>query len=204
MSDLAQTIGEHIGTIGGYIALGLMAMISARVKEWYERRKARRGIHTALTSDIRVQNYLASALSALETDRITVTQFHNGEHFASGASVQKLTLTHYTVRDGVTGPTNPNNANELRSTPASFMPQTIGELFKSGYRVCRDFDALDPWVQKYQASNGLRTVILCLIPGAHPTEALGIMAFCWLDLLDDDKMPIDRCLKYAKKAALYL
>lgn len=204
MDELVKTVGEHLGTVAGYVVLGVFTVIAHQVKAWCERRRSRNAVHKAVSTNVLVQEILSELRREFDCDRVTISQFHNGDYFASGTSVQKVTLTHYTVRPGVTHPADPDSARDLRFTPASFMPHLLDELFKVGYRLCLDFDSEDVWVQKYQATNGLRTVLLVLIPGRRPQEALGIQAFCWLDLCQPSAETIEAAVAATRRLSIYL
>jgi len=194
---------QNLGTIIGYVGVGLTVIGAAKAKEWFEARKARRSTLQSINNSVILNSFLGEIRILSDVDRIAVCQFHNGEHFASGASVQKVTLTHCSLRTGVSLPST-SGLGALQGTPSSFMTGMLDKVFQNGYVVYPEYEADDYWIARYHAINGLRTVVVCLIPGRHPKEALGILTFNWIEQTPVTKEMIDQFMIYAKRTSVFL
>lgn len=66
---------------------------------WFIRRK--RSIKDDIASAVKVNKILETLLKDIKADRATVFQFHNGEHFYTGNSIDKITATHEYAIKGI-------------------------------------------------------------------------------------------------------
>lgn len=69
------------------------------VFDWFTKRK--KTIKDDIASAVKVDVILKSLLEDLKADRATVFQFHNGEHFYTGNSIDKMTATHENALRGI-------------------------------------------------------------------------------------------------------
>lgn len=198
----SEEIYANVATVFGYVMVGLTAIVVGKVKEIFDKRKIRRGCVKENRASVVMNNFLNEARILTEADRVIVAQFHNGDHFASGASIQRVSLTHFSIRTGIEAPQTSGDA--LQNTPASFMASLLSDIFTVGFVVVKEFEAGDVWLARYLAAAGLRTSVICFIPGSHPKEAYGFMAFSWLDPTDVTPEMTRKFVDYAKQASAYL
>lgn len=64
-------------------------------------RKKKKTLKEDLDSSEKISLILANMLEEFEADRATVFQFHNGEYFYTGHSIDKMSNTHEVVTKGV-------------------------------------------------------------------------------------------------------
>lgn len=198
-----QIIVQNIGLIITYVGVGLTAVGVTKAKDWFDARRARRGTRRAVKNSVVLNAFLGEVRALTGVDRVTVLQFHNGEHFASGASVQKVSMTHCIVDAGVSMPVGVGGNENLQSIPSTFMTALLNSVFNKGYVVYND-NAPDTWVQRVQTANGAETSVICLIPGSHPQEALGLLDFTWTSKHKVSKECVATLLDYARRTATYL
>lgn len=199
---LFQSLGDAVG----YILVGAMVICVSKAKDWFSVRTLRRSTRKAVRNSVQLSAFLGEVRAFTESDRLLVMQFHNGDHFASGASVQKISLTHAILRPGVSMPTN-LGGETLVTFPATFMTHLLDEIFANGYGIystAPEREPKDNWVQRYQAVNGVATEVICLIPGISPKDAFGLLCFSWLEDHPLTSECINALLAYAKRTSARL
>src|SRR5271166_2308286 len=110
VSNLPHMIWENMAEIGGYILVGVTALLAARAKDWLG--KTTTDIRTAVTLDKRLYQIMAELRVILQADRVKLFQFMNGDYYLGGISKQKVTLTHIVTRTGVSYPLGLVNAKD--------------------------------------------------------------------------------------------
>lgn len=199
-----ESLLQNLGTIIGYVGFGVTAICVSKAKDWYSSRRSRVSTRKAASNSVLLSSFLSEIRALTDADRVSVMQFHNGDHFASGASVQKVTLTHCALRAGVSMPTN-IGGESLATLPATMMSHVLSQAFEEGYALLSEKnEPADPWVQRYHIVNGVNTSVVCLIPGLNPQEAFGLLCFSWLEPTETSVASIDQMLVFARRASAYL
>lgn len=195
---------HNLGDMLGYLLVGVLVIGVSKAKDWFATRAVRRSTRQVVSNSVVLSAFLAEARALTEADRLTVMQFHNGDHFASGASVQKVSVTHCLLRQGVAMPSN-LGGDSLHNFPATFMTHLLNEAFEKGYALYSDrVEAKDHWVQRYKEVNGIAVEVVCLIPGFNAKDSFGMIAFSWLSPHELTPECITHLLSYAKRASAYL
>ena len=129
--NIAQGAGEVIGAI--FICCGVAYF------GWLRDRIDSRKKHPpfdaikALNKNMRVRETLSEIRSLVGSDRVLLYQFHNGEYFVSGDSIQKLSLTHYASRRGVGHPDPMHSRHQ--NIPVTFLANTLKEIEQKAWQT---------------------------------------------------------------------
>jgi hypothetical protein len=114
----------------------VVALISVWWKDYLDRRKKERAYAEAISENdminmIAVQDWLNNIRKELDVDRAAIYQFHNGGHFASGASIKRYSMTYESCRPGIA-----SIKKFSQNILASDRPNWISILFQNDYYVC--------------------------------------------------------------------
>lgn len=122
------TLGEQTGVYVGGLAAGLTLYGFHKFRDWWKKRKERKGdlIPQLVGKDVGVYKILAELLLKADAGRAWVCQFHNGTFYANNASQMKFTCTHELVADGVS-----RVADQRRNLLISQYAETINDIVNS-------------------------------------------------------------------------
>lgn len=117
-------------------------------------------IHTATEKDARVHGLLGEVRAQLGAMRVYVSKFHNGEEFADGAEIIKLSRTHEVVRQG---------GSYLSEMWTSILVSSLPDMMKLVLETGASFTNVD--TIGYTKFRGL-----CAIGGVYSVSMVGIYA----------------------------
>lgn len=156
------------------VLLGMM--IYEKVKDRVKN-KEYNNLTLFLKKNEQIQEKLTEARVILGADRVKLFQFHNGDHYVAGDSVLKCSITHISLKSGVSYPQQALScySNITLSNISQYINPTIkdGELLKN----VDDFED-DDW-KKVKILNGTKTVLFKKV-GSDPFIA-GFVIVSWHD-----------------------
>lgn len=137
---------EIVGVISGVVS-ALTALLSMWIKMKIEDRRSKR-----LSYDPSIHQNVLTALDFIKektgSDRTYVMEFHNGEHYFSGKSQQKISCTYESVNEGIS-----SEANLLQNIRVSNYHALISSVSKNETFVCVD-------TSKLKGSNCFKQVLM--------------------------------------------
>ena len=137
---------EIVGVISGVVS-ALTALLSMWIKVKIEDRRLKR-----LSYDPSIHQNVLTALDFIKektgSDRTYVMEFHNGEHYFSGKSQQKISCTYESVNEGIS-----SEANLLQNIRVSNYHALISSVSKNETFVCVD-------TSKLKGSNCFKQVLM--------------------------------------------
>lgn len=143
---------NHIELIGAVVVSVITTIIGPIIYEYIKRKffpanKENDIIREDLEKNLVIDQELSSISDELNSDRIWITQFHNGGHFLlSNKSIQKFSITYEITKPGVSSATQ-----IFKEIPISLYSRAMNELLNSGFIFISDFE--DPKI----ATFGLKT-----------------------------------------------
>jgi hypothetical protein len=175
----ADELWQTMGTIIGYLFVGAAAYWLKQLKDRIEKQKTDQvAVETSLNNNLKVYDLLAQLRYDYDADRIMLMQFKNGEYYASGESDQKLTLTHFVCKTGISQPTLNNNT--LVNVPLSIIVKTIDSVVKcdSLEFKTRELDD-DIYFKNVLLLDGVENAVFASIRSRR--KLVGIVIMSWLD-----------------------
>lgn len=137
---------EIVGVISGVVS-ALTALFSMWIKVKIDDRKAKR-----LSYDPSIHQNVLTALDFIKektgSDRTYIMEFHNGEHYFSGKSQQKISCTYESVNEGIS-----SEANALQNIRVSNYHSLISSISKNQTFVCVE-------TSKLKGSNCFKQVLM--------------------------------------------
>jgi len=169
--------------VGGFV-IGMATVTGRWCYTWLKQRRHHRQEGTNLKMlaglDLQIHDLLTELRVISGAARAAVFQFHNGEHFYSGSSIQRVSCTHESVIGGV------GLSQHLQSNvPASMLAPIIEPMLahKSGEPIeVRQIDDLADSHIKSVLMN-LNVMAVAHVPlrqGEYKT--VGFVEFHWMDL----------------------
>jgi len=101
MSQLWQELGKILG----FLAIGAGIWGLEKFRQWLQKRKEEKkayAFHRAAEMDQQVQARLIELRTKLESGRVYVLLYHNGEEFSNENPIWRYTCTHETCAPGIT------------------------------------------------------------------------------------------------------
>lgn len=121
--------------------LYVLTVLAWSIDRYRTRKKSKgdpRTFEKAYAIDSKVYTVLWSLLVELEAERVYITQFHNGDHFYSGQSIQKHSISHEVPKPGLS-----SIRRNYTNIPISYrMHELIKTLKREGMQGIPDRDAL--------------------------------------------------------------
>lgn len=179
---------DSLMEIGGYILAAIGLFFSAQIKKWFISKQFF-DPSKMITKNVQVRDYLIELRALIEADRVKLFQFHNGEYYVSGESVMKLSMTHVSVRTGISYPELANT--HYSSIPTSYLTRILQSLYKEEFLIIHANSLEeDQYLKHIFVAHGIKTAILYPVANAHG-QWIGIIMAVWLgdiepsiDLLD--------------------
>jgi hypothetical protein len=154
----------------------LLFMIYEKVKDRIKV-KEYNNLTLFLKKNEQIQEKLTEVRVVLGADRVKLFQFHNGDHYINGDSALKCSITHLSLKAGVSYPQNALScySNIIISSLAQYIPPVIKDNdFFSKVDDLQD----DDW-KKIKALNGTKTVLIKRV-GSEPHIG-GFVMITWHD-----------------------
>jgi len=122
---LSVEVWQNIGQILSGVLIGVTVFVFSKLKVWLKKKR----VASIVADNVMLKQLLAEIRAYYDADRVELYQFHNGDHFVSGASIQKASLTHLVLARGVSPPINTNTQN----IPIGYIAFTAEDLLKNKY-----------------------------------------------------------------------
>lgn len=122
MSDFWNSVGQVLTGI----VIGLLAFVASKIQNWIQNKSE----SVCINKNLMLRQLLAEIRSYYDADRVQLYQFHNGNSFISGVSIQKVSLTHFVSARGVAVQIG---GVSLQNIPMGYLLQTIDHLLKNNY-----------------------------------------------------------------------
>jgi hypothetical protein len=101
--------------------------LAEKVNKVYEMLKSIGGIENLVQLNKNIQEKLTEVRVLLDADRVKLFQFHNGDHYIGGDSALKCSITHLSLKAGVSYPQNALTcySNVIITGLGDYIPSTI-------------------------------------------------------------------------------
>lgn len=133
---------EVVATILGAFLTGVAGPIAV---QWIKARQSQKKDTVAeeITFSRAIDHKIEEIKDRYQADRVWITQFHNGGHYApTGKSIQKFSIFYE-----VTAPDIPPTKMMFQNIPVSLFAKTTAEVYDKGYLAIPDFK--DPDTENY-------------------------------------------------------
>lgn len=182
------TFVDNLMEIGGYVLAAISLFIAAQLKKWFTSHKFF-DPSKMITKNIQVRDFLIELRALIDSDRVKLFQFHNGEYYVSGESVMKLSMTHVSVKTGVSYPEMANV--NYSSIPTSYLTRILQSLYKEEFLIIHSQSLEDDQYLKHIfVAHGVKCAVLYPVSNIKG-QWIGILMAVWLndieptyDLLD--------------------
>lgn len=172
----ADELFLSLGQIVAGIAMGMAAFAFSKTKDFVSN-KVKRMSAATLNRNVRIKDLLQEVRAVFDADRVKLYQFHNGDYYVTGESMQKLSLSHYAVKRGVEGP-----EAKHQGIPVSYVSAILSEMVANDgviVKAVADMDA-DCFMKSLLLKGGLQTVIMGGVVGQRG-HLIGVVVVSWLD-----------------------
>lgn len=181
-SDVWVSIGQVLSGV----LLGMATLFASQAKQWIKKKSVR--TDNIVTNNLMLKQLLAEMRSYYDADRVKLYQFHNGDYYSSGASIQKASLTHYVVARGVSPPIGIESTQQ--NIPIGHIVNTAEEIWKSPY-VFYSLERLseDSYFKGLLRYGGAKSVLLRGVFNAKH-DMTGFLVVVWFDptTLNEEQM----------------
>jgi hypothetical protein len=137
---------------------------------------------------------LEYVMSETEADRVYVLEFHNGEHYFSGRSQQKLSCTYEVVNDGIS-----TESQKLQNIRISNFHGLIKDIAQEYTFACEDINEYNQDIafKSFLEGKGVKSLF------ARPIKTLNgkILGVIALDYVKEQRMWTDDAEEFIKKQA---
>ena len=168
LNDFAET--------GAVIAVVIYYIFNEIRKEVRIKRKAHKSLDSNVILDAKIYQVLWEILAQYDCMRVYLTQFHNGDNFYTGQSIQRMTISNEVYRKGV---------DKVKSTHDNIlMPemhhrilmdmQRLG-VFETGI----DSQDINPDLQEWMTSYGVRHLFYLSITDGKTRETVATLNIHW-------------------------
>jgi hypothetical protein len=168
-----QAIGQLLS--GMLLGLGLFAW-----QKFIDWKKSRTSLAGSVARDRRINDTLIEIRTFYDADRVKLFQFHNGDHYVSGVSIMKLSLTHYALGRGVSVPYGAEN--DLLDIPLSHIDKIIEQITEKPFLYAEVKDLPDCYLTSLWRKGGTGQV-LCRVVHNRRQEIIGFLVVSWLEPL---------------------
>lgn len=139
-----------------------------------------------LKKNEQIQEKLTEVRVILGADRVKMFQFHNGDHFIAGDSALKCSITHISLKSGVSYPQQALSC--YSNVNLGNITQYINPVIKDGELLKKVDDLGDDDWKKVKILNGTRLILLKRV-GSEPFIA-GFVIVSWHD--DNQKVSAEQ------------
>jgi len=168
---------QTIGTVLGYISMSAAVYIIKAAKDWWEDKQVGRTERT-MNSNLKVYEHLTSVKLTFDADLVMFMQFRVGEFYNPAVNSQKIGLTHYVTRPGVSVP----SAKALNSVVLSRLAKsTVDRILEAPHKVytTKSMDESCLLREVFQAG-GIDYQLLTTVR-FKKDQILGALMICWLN-----------------------
>jgi hypothetical protein len=181
ITSLATEAGGVLGAI--LMAAGIYILSAAKKKI---EAKAFFSVENVINRNLRLQALLYECRGVFDCDRVKLFQFHNGDYFLSGESVQKLSITHFALKRGVSSPVS--NGNPYLNIPVSVMLHCLDRIKEAENIMFSSVEDLpDEFAMKDSLrATGCHTVAMTAVRNQYG-KMYGVLFLTWLSPIDKPK-----------------
>ncbi|MBK9390468.1 MAG: hypothetical protein IPN68_09840 [Bacteroidetes bacterium] len=202
MTDQLMKLLLEVGQVLGILSLGVVAYLVSRLKKTLEK-KPLFDPRKTLNKNLKIQATIQEVRGVFDADRVSLYQFHNGNYYVSGQSIQKLSLTHVVCRRGVSYPESVSTLHQ--NIPVSCILKTIDAITSKGVAISSDGSVWgDPYFKDLLKHGGVGTAIICAVRDSM-NHYFGIIVVGWLS--EDVLIPsnqLDGLFEFASDLAVEL
>lgn len=187
MFDVSD-IWNNVGQILSGVVIGIGAILFAQLKTWIQKKT----VGSSVSDSLSIKLLLAEIRSYYDADRVKLYQFHNGEFYTSGGSIQKLSLTHFVMARGVSLPIGADTTQQ--NIPIGYVAQTTDAVLKSNHVFISACDMTeDSYFKGILRHSGSRCALLRGIFNSKH-DMMGVLVITWFDevTLTEDQLKIVR------------
>ena len=126
---------------------------------------------------MKIKDVLIEIKTAYEADRALLFQFHNGDHYVAGGSIQKMSLTHFATSRGISPPIGTDT--DIVNIPVSYLDTSLSEIInKSVLSVAMDDFPEDSYFAGIFRRDGCEHLLMrCVYNRRH--EVIGLVIISW-------------------------
>jgi hypothetical protein len=164
-----------IGQILAGVLIGAFALWMNKVQGYLKSKN--KSMHRIITENMMLKQLLSEVRNFYDADRVELYQFHNGEYFASGTSIQKISMTNFVMARGVSVPMEVSKQN----IPIGYVASLTDEIMKSSYVYFSSADLLgESYFKGILRYGGARTALLRGI-FCPKHSMIGFVALSWFE-----------------------
>lgn len=190
-----QELFKNSAEIVIFFAIAILTASLGRIKDWWKDRAIKR-FERGINQNMRVQQLLAELRVIDDADRVSLYQFHNGDHYHSGESIMKCSLTHYVTRPGIDRP------NPVQNMPTTHMLQILTALQDNKVACFQKPDVLDDsFLDHIFTASGINIISATAVRDSRKNW-VGILCISWLE--ETECLLDDRLREYAKQVGEFI
>jgi hypothetical protein len=193
MSDW-QDVWMSVGQVLSGAALGLAAYLIQKLKYW---QKNHHNLDSMLNRNLKIKDLLTEVRVYYAADSCTLFQLHNGNHYASGESMKKLSMTHYVVARGVSAPEGAQTV--YQNITATHMDPILTQLLKEPHLLLGtdDFASNDYMGVLMRRSGNAQCLLRAVYDRKH--QLIGILVVSWLEVVQLTPAQLDMIDHFTKQ-----
>jgi hypothetical protein len=188
-----MNLGLDIITVLTGAVSAATAVVGMWLKVKYDEKK-----HKQLNYDPQLHSNVITALEYIkeetEADRVSILEFHNGEHYFSGRSQQKMSCTYEVVGDGISV-----EAHSLQNIRISNFHGLVKCISQEKTFACKDISIYDEDLafRSFLQAKGVKSLF------ARPIKTLNgkIIGVICLEYVKDQRMWSSGAEEFTKKQA---
>jgi hypothetical protein len=170
-SDIWISVGQVLSGV----AIGVFALLAKRATTWLKKKT----LNSILNDNLLLKQLMTEIRSYYDADRVQLYQFHNGDHYVSGASIQKLSLTHFVTARGVSVPIGAETTHQ--NIPIGYVTQTSDDILKNPWIFYgRDSLGGDSYFKGLLRYSGVDAALLRGVFNCKH-DMIGILVVSWFD-----------------------
>jgi hypothetical protein len=165
-----------LGQILAGVAMGIIAIWIKNLKSYLSKKSIKRSIR----ENMMIKQILAEIRSYCDADRVQLYQFHNGDHYISGGSIQKASMSHFVLNRGVGVPFESNHQN----IPIGYILSAMDDVLKNSSAFYTEEELLqDSFMKGLLRHGGAKSALLRGIFSANH-DMIGFLSISWFDPVD--------------------
>lgn len=162
-----------LGQVLSGVLLGVIAVWARSAKNYLKKKTIKRSIR----ENLMIKQLLAEIRSYCDADRVQLYQFHNGDHYVSGGSIQKASMTHFVLNRGVGIPFEATHQN----IPIGYLLGVTDEILKISTVFYSSDDLLqDSYFKGLLRYGGAKSALIRgIFSSKH--DMIGFLSIAWFD-----------------------
>jgi hypothetical protein len=186
---------SSLGQIGAGFIIGAFALWIKKAQTYIKHKT--KSMHTVISENMMLRQLLSEIRNFYDADRVELYQFHNGEYFVSGTSIQKVSMTNFVMARGVSVPLEPAKQN----IPIGYVVSLTDELMKSPYVFFTSQDLLgESYFKGILRYGGAQTALLRGI-FCPKHSMMGFIALSWFEEVTPTAEQFNAVKEYAVRVS---